>query len=143
MSDVSYPSQALAALLEQHDQLRALADACETLADQLDDGAAVAGDLAREVARLRIAFDAHNKYEESILKPLLVAADAYGPVNVERMVDEHVREHGLVRSTLGGPRVGDLRPVLGRLRQHLADEERYFLTLRVLRDDLIVIEPSS
>jgi hypothetical protein len=34
------------------------------------------------------------------------------------------------------PPTGDLRGVLASLREHLATEERYFLSRKVLRDDL-------
>jgi MFS family permease len=34
--------------------------------------------LTREVARLRLAFDAHNRFEEQLLRPVLLATDSFG-----------------------------------------------------------------
>jgi hypothetical protein len=92
------------------------------------------------VARLRLAFDAHNRFEEQLLRPALLAADAFGEVRVERMLEEHVVEHREMRARLGSGATADLREVIATLRAHLDAEERYFLSAKVLRDDLVTIE---
>jgi hypothetical protein len=137
------PSSVLSDLLEQHDTLRRLMLRCERLADALDAGADVATDLAVAVKQLRVVFDAHNRLEEAILRPVLLEADAFGPVRIERMVDEHVREHRAVGVRLANLSAGALRDVIATLRQHLEEEERYFLSSRVLRDDIVTVESSS
>ncbi len=125
---------ALAELVEQHDQLREIMDHCESLAAALD---AIPGTdpepLLREVAKLRIAFDTHNKFEEQLLRPVLLAHDTHGTVRVERMVDDHVHEHRAVRAQLTSPTAAALRDVIETLRAHLDAEERYLLTSKVLR----------
>jgi hypothetical protein len=45
-----------------------------------------------------------------------------------------------MRERLNTSITGELRAVLASLRAHLETEERYFLSSRVLRDDLIVVE---
>lgn len=135
------PSKALAELVAQHDVLRGLMDRCEDLANELD--ARPSGDpipLTRELARLRLAFDAHNKFEEQLLRPVLLEHDSFGPVRVERMVEDHVHEHRTMSQRLGSPATESLRDVIETLRAHLDAEERYLLTSRVLRDDLVTIE---
>lgn len=127
-------------LLHQHDQLRGMVDACLGLIEQLDSGAAVAGALAQEIARLRIAFEAHNRHEEAILRPVLIAADAFGAVRVDQMIEEHVREHRAVRQTLATIEVDGLVEILSTLRSHLDDEERWFLSPRIVHDDLVSVE---
>ena len=123
----------IAQLYQQHEQLRAIAADCEVLADRFDAGHPVASQLVRRIARLRTAVAAHNRYEESILRPILIAAaDPRG--DVDRMVHEHVREHGRVRHDLSVAgaavtSVDDLRSVLVALHRHLAEEERYFAML--------------
>jgi len=133
-------SRALVELLAEHDALRELMRHCEALADELDDGRIEPACLASEVTRLRIAFDAHNRYEEQFLRPVLGDIDAFGEVRLDRMVADHVEEHGLVRAGLDGNVTDELRLTLDRLRNHLAMEERDFLSPKVLRDDLVVVE---
>jgi iron-sulfur cluster repair protein YtfE (RIC family) len=135
------PATALQELLAQHAKLRELMDRAEQLADKLDGTDGDPSQLTREVARIRLAFDAHNMYEEQLLRPVLEAADSFGPVRVERMVQEHVLEHRAMRKELASWTVTSvLRETLAGLRAHLEAEERYFLTAKVLRDDVVTVE---
>jgi iron-sulfur cluster repair protein YtfE (RIC family) len=134
------PSRALEMLAAQHADLREKIDRCDELADQVDAGTASASDLLGEVARLRAAFEDHNQLEEKLLEPLMLDVDWSGAVRVSRMVEDHVEEHramghGLT-TTLAAAPTGELRAVLASLRDHLASEERGFLSRKVLRDDL-------
>ncbi len=133
------PSTALVELLRQHGKLRDMMERCEALADEADrtDNPAA---LTREVARLRIAFDVHNQFEEQMLRPVLLAQDAFGAVHIDQMVEEHVREHTAIRGRLHGWVTEELRDVIANLRAHLDAEERYFLSSRVLRDDVVTLE---
>jgi hypothetical protein len=134
------PKRALAELLRQHATIRDMIETCDQLADQLDRGDGSPTELMRHVAKLRIAFDSHNKFEEELLRPLLREVDAFGDVRVQQMVDDHVDEHRLMRERLATGVTGELRATLDSLRAHLDVEERYFLSGRVLRDDLITVE---
>ncbi|MBV8759210.1 MAG: hemerythrin domain-containing protein [Deltaproteobacteria bacterium] len=116
-----------AELANQHEALRAMINACERLADELDAGRGDPAALTREVAKLRVAFDAHNAFEEYLLRPLLREVDAYGEIHISRIVAEHVGEHRAVREHLGDGPVAVLRDALDHLRVHLQAEERYFL----------------
>jgi len=49
-----------------------------------------------------------------------------GGVRIERMVVDHVAEHGTMRTSLGTAETSVLREVLETLRAHLDGEERYF-----------------
>jgi hypothetical protein len=103
-------SDVLAELHEQHDELRAIIARCEVLADDLDMGKADAATLTREVVRLRVAFEAHIKFEEQLIRPGLLAP--------------HAREHRVVGLQLGDATTNALRAALDSLRAHLEDEER-------------------
>lgn len=132
------PSRALSELIAQHDSLRCMMDLCEDLAVHLDthpDGDPMP--LTRELARLRLAFDAHNKFEEQLLRPVLLEHDSFGPVRIQRMVEDHVHEHRTIGARLESPATDALRDVIETLRAHLDAEERYLLSSKVLRDDLI------
>jgi iron-sulfur cluster repair protein YtfE (RIC family) len=136
------PSQALEELVRQHEMLRAMMEACEQLADNVDRGRGEVGALVREVAKLRERFEAHNQFEEHVLRPILRTLDAFGDVRVEYMVADHIGEHRALCHRLDGP-TAELRAVLHELRAHLAGEERWFLSAHVLRDDVITIEPTG
>ncbi len=140
MTDLADPRQALAELAAQHAALRERIAQCEALADELDRGAADPAQLVREVAALRVAFDAHNQFEERLLRPVLIDADWLGAVRAARMVEDHVEEHRAIRrgfEPAAGPGASsELRLVLASLLEHLDSEERYFLSRKVLRADL-------
>jgi hypothetical protein len=133
-------AETLEELLEQHRGLERIMDRCDELADAAEAGAEVDGALARAVAQLRIGLDAHNRHEESILRPVLHAADAFGPVRIEQMIAEHVVEHAAMRASLDSGSIAALRATLAALRAHLVDEERHFVTAKILRDDLVTVE---
>ena len=116
--------------------LRELIERCAELADRVDAEAAQPGELLGEVARLRAAFDAHNQCEEQLLHPILLDVEWLGAVRVSRMVEDHIEEHRAMRVGLGAAPTSELRGVLASLRAHLDSEERYFLSRKVLRDDL-------
>lgn len=134
------PSRALAELKAQHDALRGMMDRCDELADALDEGRMGPLQLRRDVARLRLAFEAHNTFEEQVLRPLLLQADAFAEVRIDRMIEDHVGEHRSIRSRLGSGDTSVLRDVFETLRVHLDAEERYLLSPRVLRDDIVTVE---
>jgi hypothetical protein len=131
------PSNALDELAEQHAMLRELMERCEELADDVDAGTQDASRLLQEVTRLRAAFDAHNRFEEELLRPLLLDVDWLGAVRVSRMVEDHVEEHRALRRELVATPTSGLRGVIADLRDHLVGEERYLLSRKVLRDDLV------
>jgi cation transport ATPase len=104
------------------------------IAHALRDHAAPAGtahDICEELGR-------GNQFEEQLLQPVLLDADWLGAVRVARMVEDHAREHRAMGRQLGGASAptAELRATLAVLRAHLDSEEHYFLTRRVLRDDL-------
>jgi hypothetical protein len=134
------PSRLLTELMKQHDALRAMMDRCEQIADELDAGRVPPGNLTREVAKLRLAFDAHNKFEEQLLRPVLREIDAFGDVRIDKMVADHIGEHRAMRQQIGDGPTAELRGAIDNLRVHLEAEERYFVSSRVLRDDLVTVE---
>jgi iron-sulfur cluster repair protein YtfE (RIC family) len=138
------PGRALVELKAQHDALRDIMDRCEELADELD----ARGDvgpltLTLEVARLRQAFDEHNKFEEQLLRPVLLEGDAFAEARIDRMVEDHVGEHRAMRAQMAATETSELRDVIEMLRAHLDAEERYLLTARVLHDDVVSVESAG
>lgn len=128
------PSRALAELKAQHDALRKMMDRCEELSAQLEAGNTYTVELTREIARLRLAFQAHNSFEEQLLRPVLLSTDELAEARIDRMVEDHVGEHHAMGDQLDTKEVGVLRDTIEMLRAHLDAEERYLLSPRVLRD---------
>jgi Hemerythrin HHE cation binding domain len=124
-------------LLEQHAGLRARTARCLELSQRLLRGEAVAPQLATEIVRLREAFTDHNDTEEQMLEPFLAASDAWGPLRVDRMLEEHAAEHTAFFAALEGStaeiaaRFADFAE---EIDAHMAAEERTFLSPRVLED---------
>ena len=137
------PSRALSELKAQHDALRGMMDRCEELANELDAGRMGPLQLTREVERLRLAFGAHNTFEEQLLRPVLIGNDAFAEVRIDRMVEDHVGEHRAMHASLANTETMALRESIAMLRAHLDAEERYLLSSRVLRDDLVSLESTD
>jgi hypothetical protein len=83
------------------------------------------------VSRLRVGHGTwkavlHDGTERSPPRARAPASDA------PREFADHVDEHRALRHRLDGP-TAELRATLYELRAHLAGEERYFLTSRILR----------
>jgi hypothetical protein len=106
----------LAELETQHASLRDMMDRCEQLADELDAGRLEPELLTREIVRLRLAFDAHNKFEEQLLPHLVTGV---------RIVEDHVGEHRVMRERLGSDETRALRETIDLLRAHLEAEQRF------------------
>lgn len=146
-----FPSEIRHALLEEHARIRRLLDELEELAQRQAAGEelgrrvpALAGQLARTV-------EAHNAAEEQVLEPLLRTVDAWGPLRIDDMLIEHVKEHVEIVTALehvsrGGAdaEIASTIPQLASvMRAHMAAEERTFLAREVLRDDVITVQSSS
>ena len=96
---------------------------CELFAAQRETGHCESETLVTEVAKLRTTLAEHNRDEERLLPLLLGHVDR---ARLDQMVLEHTCEH---REMLDGLDViGELRRMLQDLRNHLALEDRYFLT---------------
>lgn len=117
---------ALGELAVQHALLHEQMERCEALADAVDAGGGDLAVLLDEVARLRVAFDAHHQFEEQLLRPMLLRA-ATGPVRISRIVEHHVEEHRRLWQALHATPTTALRSVLADLREHLENEERQML----------------
>jgi iron-sulfur cluster repair protein YtfE (RIC family) len=137
------PSSALTELEAQHDALRAMMDRCEQLADELDADRTSQLRLTRELARLRLALDAHNAFEEQLLRSMLPGNDAFADARIERMVQDHIEQHRSIRVRLDSTKTSSVRDVIDNLRAHLDAEGSYLLDATVLRDDLVSVEDAG
>jgi hypothetical protein len=131
------PSQARTLLIAQHDRLRTLLAETEALSRRFLAGEPTAAALDTALGDLRAAFEEHNRFEASLLEPMLAATGELGPRRIERMVEEHTEEHRVFTAFLAR-RVADVAPELPdfveEIIAHMEAEERTFLNPKLLRD---------
>lgn len=129
--NASTTARAIKELDAQHAALRGMMDRCLELADALDAGRCGPTQLLREVERLRMAFDSHNRFEETLLGPILKAQ--LTEARAGAVEHAHVDEHRALRIKLaseGTPMSRDLRLVIDELRAHLDREEELLRSSR-------------
>jgi len=145
------PSEIRRALLREHDDLRASIDETRDAASRADNGPAEFEDLRDRLRHLVDKLVQHNRHEEDLLLGVLRTADAWGPLREEVMNAHHAVEHrqfvGALLEASAIREVDTFRaivlPAIDRLLDHMAHEERMFLSEDVLRDDAVVIDQSS
>lgn len=123
-------------LLLQHDQIREQLNECSILARRLLDGEPVELALDAALGELRHRFAEHNDAETQLVRPLLHGAPHYGSLLIDRMLEEHVAEHGALWELLSGSsyRVAlRMEELVDELDAHMAAEERSFLSPLALR----------
>ena len=138
------PSEARTQLLRQHEWLREIMAAAVAHGERLLQGEPATEELLRALTELREAMAEHNRDEEAMLENELRDADAWGPLRVARMFEEHRAEHATMRDALAGTETEvahRLADVFEQLEAHMAAEERTFLSSAVLRDDMIDADP--
>jgi len=123
--------RAIAELKAQHNVLRGMMERCESFADELDSGRCGPMQLMREVERLRLAFEAHNRFEEQMLRPILFAG--IDSATIDRQIDEHVKAHRAMRQGLASSETAMLREVIDSMRAHLDTEEEFIASATSLR----------
>ena len=145
------PSEIRDELLEQHASLRAMIEDVRWVAGRARESDGMPGELHDHVRRLALAFRAHNRREEEVLKGFLVTVDAWGPVREEIMSEEHVAEHVELYAALvdmnmtsrSAIAAGALAAGLDRVLDHMAREEIAYLGEDVLRDDGVMMNQFS
>jgi iron-sulfur cluster repair protein YtfE (RIC family) len=110
----------------------------------------VPGSIGRLRSVLRTFHDAflrHLQHEETVLRPILIDVDAWGPARVAAMDEEHAAQRTalaqLSRLALEedlDSTVQHVEEFARRLRADMDGEERHSLSEEVLRDDIIVID---
>jgi hemerythrin-like domain-containing protein len=141
-------SQVRNLFLDEHTIIRdVLEEIEETLGEMTRRVPGSIGRLRSCLRTFQDAFLRHLSHEETVLRPLLVDVDAWGPVRVEAMDEEHrLQRQALaelsrlsLETDIDGT-VGRVEEFVRRLRADMDGEERHALSEEVLRDDIIVID---
>jgi len=141
-------SQVRSLILDEHAVLRDILEEIDQALGELT--RRVPGALGRLRASLRTfqeAFQRHLSHEETLLRPILVDVDAWGPARVESMDEEHRAQRAalaeLTRIRLDedvDSTIQSIEAFVRRLRADMDGEESHALSEEVLRDDIIVID---
>jgi hypothetical protein len=142
------PSEVRGELLEQHAKLRAIIGEVRRAARCAHESEAMRCELRACIDGLSLALRTHNHREDELLRGILAAVDAWGPVRAEIMSEQHVAEHVEIYTVFldvnvtSHTAVGDgvLDAGLDRVLEHMAREEIAFLGADVLRDDSVVVQ---
>jgi hypothetical protein len=141
------PSEIRLELIRQHEEIRSAISETRSAATRSPD----AGDVRARALRLAERLRRHNLDEEHMLQDLLRTVDAWGPMRVDIMNEQHVAEHEQLWSALseasGAPDASALcdavLAAIDRVLFHIAREEAVYLSEDVLRDDAVVIDQCS
>jgi iron-sulfur cluster repair protein YtfE (RIC family) len=131
-------------LLSQHRAVRAQIEQARALATSTLAGEEVRAALRECLQSLAGELGSHNAYEESVLQKVLPSVDAWGPVRLEAMTEEHTAEHRNLSKALldagahDDPAKGarEVLRLLDRMLEHMVREEKVFLAVDVLTDDI-------
>jgi hemerythrin-like domain-containing protein len=141
-------SQVRSLMLDEHLVLRDILEEIEQALGELS--GRIPGALGHLRASLRTFHDAflrHVRHEETVLRPILIDVDAWGPARVESMDEEHRSQRAalaeLSRLELDADvdcTVQQIEAFVRRIRADMDGEEQHALSETVLRDDIIVID---
>jgi hemerythrin-like domain-containing protein len=141
-------SQVRTLILDEHTILRdILEEIDQALGEMTRRVPGAVGRLRASLRTLHHAFLRHLHHEETVLRPLLVDVDAWGPARVESMDEEHrAQRTALAQLSLLSLEndvdhtVEIVEAFVRWLRTDMDGEERHALSEEVLRDDIIVID---
>ncbi len=141
-------SQVRSLILDEHTVIRdVLEEIDETLGEMTRRVPGAIGRLRGTLRTFQDAFLRHLNHEETVLRPLLVDVDAWGPARVEAMDEEHRAQRAAIaelsRLALDvdlDATVQRIEDFVRRLRADMDGEEHHALSPEVLRDDIIVID---
>jgi hypothetical protein len=151
MSTPTRTSEIRDRLLIDHGTLRGLMIPCEQEARRVMEAGTDSRHLLACILQLLDAVEGHNRAEEEALEPLLLDSDSFGSVRLDQMIEDHGGEHLDLRQALREAVEAEVPDraaratlaAIARLREHLTREERQFLNVRVLKDDIMPIDTSS
>jgi hypothetical protein len=143
---------ARAAILGQHERIRALLERARSVAEAALDGTPPSSDaVASSIGDIRTIMEVHLAFEEKSLLPILRDDLPLGPERANRLLDEHHRQREtlstLHREACAFPELPMLAAKLAFLTEWLladmGEEERCLLIPEVVRDDVVVVDQSS
>jgi hemerythrin-like domain-containing protein len=143
------PSEVRRKVLSQHREIEQLLSELEVGVTQLGEGTVDAQQVKRAAYALRGILELHMNFEETYMVPAINDADGFGPERVRHLHAEHAEQRkeldALVNAIREASSVDDLAAGVTRLAEMLRidieEEEREYVTDKLLRDDIIPTDP--
>ena len=146
MSDKALmPSEVRRKVLSQHREIEQMLAELEAGVAQLGEGSVDAAQVKRAAYALRGILELHMNFEEAHMMPAIHEADGFGPERVRRLVTEHAAQRKELDRLVDGIReasspvdlAAGVTKLASMLRTDIEEEEREYVTDKLLRDDII------
>lgn len=145
------PSEVRRKVLSQHREIEQMLSELEAGVAQLGDGSVNAEQVKRAAYALRGILELHMNFEELHMVPAITDADGFGPERARHLHTEHQEQRKqldlLVDSIREAESTDDLVESVARLARALRDdieqEEREYVTEKLLRDSVIPTDTFS
>ena len=139
------PSEVRRKVLSQHREIEQMLSELEAGVAQLGAGAVEAGQVKRAAYGLRGILELHMNFEEAHMAPAIEEADGFGPERVRHLHAEHAEQRSELDQLVDAIReagspddlVAGVTRLAAMLRADIEEEEREYVTDRLLRDSLI------
>ena len=139
------PSEVRRKVLSQHREIEQMLSELETGVAQLGEGSVDAQQVKRAAYALRGILELHMNFEETYMVPAINDADGFGPERVRHLHSEHAEQRKeldrLVDAIREASSPDDLAAGVAKLAEMLRidieEEEREYVTDKLLRDDII------
>lgn len=139
------PSEVRRKVLSQHREIEQMLSELEAGVAQLGEGSVDAEQVKRAAYALRGILELHMNFEEAYMVPAINEADGFGPERVRHLHAEHAEQRQeldrLVDTIREASSSDDLAASVTKLadmlRKDIEEEEREYVTDKLLRDDLI------
>jgi len=139
------PSEVRRKVLSQHREIEQMLSELETGVTQLGEGSVDAQQVKRAAYALRGILELHMNFEETHMVPAINDADGFGPERVRHLHAEHAEQRKeldrLVDAIREASSPDDLAAGVAKLAEMLRidieEEEREYVTDKLLRDDII------
>lgn len=139
------PSEVRRKVLSQHREIEQMLSELETGVAHLGEGSVDAQQVKRAAYALRGILELHMNFEETYMVPAINDADGFGPERVRHLHAEHAEQRKeldrLVDAIREASSPDDLASGVAKLAEMLRidieEEEREYVTDKLLRDDII------
>ena len=139
------PSEVRRKVLSQHREIEQILAELEAGVAQLGDGGVNAEQVKRAAYALRGILELHMNFEELHMVPAITEADGFGPERARHLHTEHQEQRKqldhLVHAIREANSIDELAQGVAKLSEMLRDdieeEEREYVTDRLLRDNII------
>jgi iron-sulfur cluster repair protein YtfE (RIC family) len=139
------PSEVRRKVLSQHREIEQMLSELEAGVAQLGEGSVDAGQVKRAAYALRGILELHMNFEEEYMVPAINEADGFGPERVRHLYAEHAAQRKELDRLVDGIRearspddlTSGVTKLASMLRTDIEEEEREYVTDKLLRDSII------